>query len=268
VRGNVNCEVAVSVNAGRTWSVSKGSANHHDLTDIVKGRSQYWIRFAAGADQLMRSRLQMRTVCQASVAVLPRLKENGTVIQYEVSRKAAFSMGPELDLSQTFVVEGAFGERTVTLAATQNRPTVGVYAAAHVASGSPPDPNVRYKIDVSLDAGETWQPVVRDWSIPRRGDEPDDFWSQSFCYGSAPIRSDGGGPIWVRFSNDGGKRYLRAEAHLIYQTGEPDPIEVTYNWADDDGNHRQSHVFTSNGAWKLATGQHVRTRWVELTPVF
>ena len=266
VRGNADCAVAISLNAGRTWLASKQLADGPDLTDFVKGRSQYRLRFEAGARQLVGSHLEIRTICQANAAVLPRLKDNGTTIRYEASGKAVYSMGPELDLAKTFVTGGAFGEKAVTLTATPNQPAVALYAAAHVASGSPPDPDVRYQIDYSLDSGETWGAVVENWSIPRRGDEPGDFWSQSFCYGSSAIESAPGKPILIRFRNDGGKRYLRAEAHLIQQTGAPDPVKVTYRWTDSAGEHRQSHVFASKGDWRLVTGRHVRTRWVEFEP--
>ena len=58
-------------------------------------------------------------------------------------------------------------------------------------------------------------PVVRDWTIARRGEEPKDFWSQSLCWGSLELAKPTTGPIRVRFFNDGGKSYARAEAHLV-----------------------------------------------------
>ena len=53
---------------------------------------------------------------------------------------------------------------------------------------------------------------MKNWSIPRRGDEPTDFWSQSFCYGSKAIESQAGKPIQIRFRNDGGKRFEEVAA--------------------------------------------------------
>ena len=43
---------------------------------------------------------------------------------------------------------------------------------AHLASGNPPRPEVRYHIDYSTDRGKTWEPLVKDWAIPRRSEEP------------------------------------------------------------------------------------------------
>jgi hypothetical protein len=265
--GRASCEVAISVDAGRTWQATQKFVDGLDLTDFVKGRSQYWLRFSAGAEQLADSNLQIRTVCQANVAVLPRLKDNGTTISYEASGNSVLSMGPEMELAKTFVTDGDFGEKSVTLTATSSDPVTGIYAAAHTASGSPPNPDVRYSIEYSLDAGKSWKPIVNDWSVPRRGDEPSDFWSQSFCYGSCSLQSEPRQSIQIRFRNDGGKRYLRAEAHLIQQTGTPDPVKVTYQWTDSDGERQESHLFDATGKWQLATARNVRTRWVEFEPV-
>lgn len=267
LQGRTNCEVAISLNAGRTWLGSQRFVDGLDLTDFAKGRSQYWLRFATSAQQLVDSKLEIRTVCQANIAVLPRLKDNGTTISYEASEMTNQSLGPELNLAKTFVTDGAFGQKTVTLTVTPNKPLVEIYAAAHTASGSPPNTDVRYQIEYSLDTGKSWHAIVADWSVPRRGDEPDDFWSQSFCYGSKKIALASGKPIQIRFRNDGGKRFLRAEAHLIQKTGDLDPVKVTYDWTDAGGEHKQSHVFESNGNWQLATGKNVRTRWVEFEPV-
>ena len=81
------------------------------------------------------------------------------------------------------------------------------------------------------------------------------------------MRAPAGKTILVRFRNDGGKRYLRAEAHLIQRTGQPDPVKVTYAWSDATGAHQGSHVFRGKGDWRLATGKQVVTRWVQFEPV-
>ena len=267
LRGELACTVAISLNAGRSWSVSREFKDGLDLTDYVKGRSQYWLRFETNARQLVDSSLEIRTVCQANVAVLPRLKDGGTTIRFEASGKSILSIGPELDLAKTFVTRGAFGEKTVTLTARPDKSVIGLHAAAHVASSSPPDPAIQYQIEYSLDSGEQWLPLVRDWSIPRRGDEPSDFWSQRFCYGSHAIDSAAGKPMLIRFHNNGGKRNLRAEVHLILETGKPDPVKVTYDWSDAGGEHVASRVFDQKGEWQLATGRRVRTKWVEFEPI-
>lgn len=268
VRGQANCQVRVSLNAGRTWSKPGRLESQLDLTDLVKGRSQYWLRFEMGASQLADAELEIRTVCQANVAVLPRLKDGMTTISYEASGQRVVSLGPEIDLARTFIGKGDFGEKSVSLTATPRRSVTQVYAAAHAASGSPPDSRVRYQIEAKV-AGDDWRPIVAEWSVPRRGDEPKDYWSQSFCYGATPLPVDAGKPIEIRFRNDGGKRFLRAEAHLVQQVRRQDPVRITYRWTHAKGIGQQSHVFSSQnrGDWRLATGKGVRTRWVEFEPV-
>ena len=267
LQGIADCAVSVSVDDGRTWSPPKAFKNGLDLTDLVKGRSHYWLRFGAGARQLRNTGFGIRTVCQANVAVLPWLKDNGTTISFEASGKEVLSVGPELNLAQTYVSAGGFNQKEVILSIKPTKSVVGLHASAHVASGSPPNPKVRYHIDYSLDSGKSWLQLVKGRMISRRGDEPGDFWSQSFSYGSTAIEAEAGKPILIRFRNDGGKRYLRAEAHLVQATGQPDPVKVTYAWTDVSGPHQGSHVFRGKGDWRLTTGKQVVTRWVQFEPV-
>jgi hypothetical protein len=226
----------------------------------------------AAAKDLANADVTITTVCQANAAVLPRLKDGGTAVQFEASGRGVVSVGPNLPQAQAKVVEGKFGSPSVTLKVETPRgePAVEIYAAAHMQSGNPPSGDVKYAIDVSLDGGQSWRPVVENWRITRRGDEPGDFWSQSFCWGSAPIDQENVKSVLVRFSNGGGKNVARAEAHLVYRASGRDATRVTFAWDDDGGQHRQSHLFPASeheSAWNLATGNDVQTRWVEFETV-
>ncbi|MCP5113875.1 MAG: hypothetical protein GY953_23835, partial [bacterium] len=101
------------------------------------------------------------------------------------------------------------------------------------------------------------------------GVEPADFWSQSFTYGSAVIpKADG--PVLVRFTNDGGKKYRRVEAHLAYATKRTPPARVSFAWNNGDSSELQhaGHSFKSiagnETVWELDAGEAVKTRWVEI----
>ena len=132
---------------------------------------------------------------------------------------------------------------TLELSPPRGESAVAVQASAHVQSSSPPLPNIKYHIDLSTDDGKTWKPLVKDWSITRRGDEPKDFWSQSFCRGIAAISATPTvGPIRVRFQNTGGKNYARGELHLVYRPARQDATKVTFAWADDKGEHAQGRI--------------------------
>ncbi len=270
LKGKATCPMSVSVDQGKTWKDGGGFEDGMDLTDHVKGHRQYLLRFGAGAKALAGSGLTMRTVCEVSVSVIPRLKDGGTKITFESGGRGLISAGPTLPQAETHIVDGKFGSRAVTMEVTAPRqsPVAGLIAAAQVASSCPPDPTFKYQIEYSTDGGKAWKPVVKDWTVARRGDEPSDFWSQSMCWGSVDVAEAPAAPIRVRFKNDGGKNYLRAEVHLLYKTGDKDATKMTFDWKDDAGDHRESHVFGAGkpAPWELKTGKNVVTRWVEYEP--
>jgi hypothetical protein len=212
----------------------------------------------------------MVTVCQCNSSIIPRLKDGGTKVSFLAGGRGIVSAGPTLEQAKTRVVEGAFGSPAVTLeiASPRKEPLASVHASAHVASGCPPSPDVKFQIEASTDGGGTWKPVVRDWTIPRRGDEPKDFWSQSLCYGSAEV-AGGASSVRVRFSNSGNRPYLRGEVHGVYRAAGRDATKVTFDWIDDAGPRRESRVFPASAqesSWDLKTGKNVLTRWVEYEP--
>jgi hypothetical protein len=265
LRGKARCRVDVSTDRGATWPSAGVFRDGLDLTDLVKGRRQYWLRFHAAPAALADAALTITTVCQANAAVMPRLKDGGTTVRFEASDRALVSAGPNLPQAQAHLVAGKFGTQSVTLelAPPRKEPVVTIYAAAHIQSGNPPRPDVKYRIDYSLDGGKAWLPIVTDWTITRRGDEPADFWSQSMCWGSVSPAQAATGPVRLRFTNTGGKAYARCEAHLAYRTAGKDATKVTFSWTDNAGDHQAAHTATAAESWTLATGRNVRTHWVE-----
>jgi hypothetical protein len=267
--GKADCAVAVSTDAGKTWQDCGKFKGGLDLTDRVKGHRQYLLRLGCGAKALKDSGLTITTVCQANPAVMPRLSDGGSTVGFRSTGKVLASAGPTLPHAQKHVVEGKFGSPRVTLelSAPRREKVVAVYAAAHMMSSNPPSPKVKYQIEASTDGGKTWKSIVKDWSITRRGDEPKDFWSQSFCWGSLDLAGAPNGLVRVRFRNDGGKSYARCEAHLVYQPAKQDDTKVTFGWEDDKGGHEASHTFgAKSGPWKVPTGKKTRTKWVEMEP--
>ena len=271
LRGKADCAVSLSSDQGQTWHDAGKFADGLDLTDQVKGRRQYWLRLHAPAKALEKSELTITTVCQANPAILPRLKDNGTAIQFQASNQAVVSAGPNLAQAQAHVVDGKLGTPRVTLelAPPRGGEALAVYAAAHIQSSNPPRPDIKYHIDLSPDAGKTWKPIVKDWTITRRGNEPRDFWSQSMCWGSRELDNIDRSKVRVRFHNTGGKVYARAEAHLVYRTQKRDATKVTFAWTEDGMARAASQTFRPADAttWKLATGRNVQTRWVDFEPV-
>ncbi|MDB5308866.1 MAG: hypothetical protein JWO38_3068 [Gemmataceae bacterium] len=270
VSGKTGCKVSVSVDRGKTWVAGGKLTDTPDLTDAVKGHRQYWLKLHAGADQLAAGGLTITTVCQANGSVMPRLKDGGSVVRFEASGRAVVSAGPNVPQAAAHVVDGKFGSPSVTLELRTPRgeAVTQVFAAAHARSSSPPDPAVKYQIEMSTDGGKSWLPVVKDWTINRQGSEPADFWSQSFCWGNAAVeRREPVSTVRVRFRNDGGKAYARAEVHLVYRVPMTDSTDVTFVWADDTGDHTATHRFTGAAGeqpWAIPTGKNVKTKWVEM----
>jgi hypothetical protein len=275
LHGRADCVVSVSADRGATWKEAGAFGDGLDLTDHVKGHRQYLLRFATNAAALKNSGLVITTVCQANPAVFPRLKDDGTEVRLAVSHRGVISAGPNRAQAQAHVIAGGFDTPAVTLEVRtpHDEPIATLYAAAHIASGNPPRPDLKFQIEYSTDGGRTWHPVVKDWTIARRGDEPGDFWSQSLCYGSVELPADvAATSAQVRFRNNGGKKYLRAEAHLVYRTPDTDGTRVTYAWTDATGPHQATNTFPARSVpagagWTVATAKDVTTRWVEMEPV-
>ncbi|WP_166823445.1 hypothetical protein [Thalassoroseus pseudoceratinae] len=272
IRSTVPIQISVSTDRGQSWQTEDAMQQHWDLTDAVKGHRQYWLRIHDRAERLVESELEIVTVCQCNSSTIPRLTSHGSTVEFAASGQAIISAGPNLDQAKAHRTAGDFDSPRLTLELTPPRNTTAtqVFAAAHVASSNPPSPDVSYQIEYSTTDGQSWEPLVRNWRITRRGHEPPDFWSQSFCYGSKPLDAVDG-PIAVRFRNDGGKRYRRAELHLVYQLPKTDPTRVTFHWREGDTSKTKSHRFErvdgqATQTWRVSTGQVDETLWVEYQP--
>jgi hypothetical protein len=265
VNGETTGPVEVSTDRGATWFDAGPLDEELDLTDQVKGHQQYWIRFSG----LKNPKLRMTTICQVNMAVLPRLTDGENRIHYQASGRALTSAGPNLDQAKAQVIEGSMDSSKVVLElkSPRSEKIIGVYAASWNQSGAPPR-DCRYQIEMSRDGGSSWSPVVKDAQILRRGSEPGDFWSQSFTYGGIEFPPVDG-PMQIRFSNDGGRKYRKVEAHLVYEVAKPSPVTVTFGWTNGGGNvQTTSHRYAKgslNANWTFDAGEKVETRWVEMS---
>ncbi len=266
LRGKATCTVALSKDGGASWLECGTFSDGMDLTDHVKGHRQWHLRFGAPASKLRDAELTITTVCQANPATFPRLKDGRTLIRHEIGGRAIVSYGPNKAQAAPRIIEGSFDSPRVTLefATPRGEPIRSLHVAAQVASSNPPNPAVRYHIDYSLDEGQSWQPLLKDNQFLRRGSEPKDFWSQSLWHAQVELPDTTASTTHVRFHNDGGKRYLRAEGHLTYPAHSGSSTTVTYAWQDDSGDQRQSRKMRHGETWDLPTGTNVKTRWVEL----
>lgn len=264
------CTVQVSTDAGRTWSPPAALADRLDLTDRVKGRHGYRLKFNAAPAALAGKGIAIRTVCMANDRTMPHLKDGGTTVEFAGTGKGVFTTGRDVPEAQAFVTAGGFGQKTVefTVPAPGGRPILEIYASGWVASGVPPDPKVPYAIDYSTDDGRTWKPIVKDWRIELLGYQAADWWSQSFCYGSRDVAAERASTVKVRFSNPENS-YRRAQVELVYDTGDRRPVEVTFDWSEAGQPRSATHVFDPGrpAAWTIPTGKDVVTNQVMMRPV-
>ncbi len=270
LRGQMTCPVEISTDQGTTWRKAGNARDGLDVTDMVKGHRQYWIRFGAGAGKLVGTHLTMRTLCQCGPCVIPRLEDGLNKVTFEASGRAFISAGPNVDQASAHLVAGKMNSPTVTLelAAPRKAKAVGVYAAARVACGAPPRKS-SYNIDYSADGGKTWKPVLKDWQVIQRPPEPKDWWSQTFLMSEAPL--DGiVAPVRVRFTNTGRRTFMRAEAHLVYEVPSTSPLKVTFAWKEAGaaglktaGRTYRPAAGKPDTSWTIRTGKNVETVWVE-----
>jgi len=67
----------------------------------------------------------------------------------------------------------------------------------------------------------------------------------------------------------GGRNFLRAEAHLVYEVGTASPLKVTYAWKDGDEVQQAARTFRlkagrPDATWRFeAKGASPATQWVE-----
>ncbi|MDB5173267.1 MAG: hypothetical protein JWN51_2040, partial [Phycisphaerales bacterium] len=272
-RGPSQCTVQVSTDQGKTWQEGSALKDGLDLTDGVKGCQQYLLRFNAGVTALKDTGVSWTTVCQANVCTMPHLHEGDNAITYAVGGRGIVSAGPLAAQAEAHVVEGKLGSPKVTLELTAPRGAkpVHLYAAAWQASGAPPAP-VNYAIDRSIDGGKTWASVVKNWKIERHPPEPTDFWSQSFTWADADLEgATAGTPVRVRFTNDGGKSFRKAEASLAYEVTDASPTEVSFCWSEGSASPQTAiHTYAppksdnEDGNWHLKVSREPQTLWVEI----
>jgi hypothetical protein len=270
LHGSAKCPVRISIDQGKTWSEPVPFSDGLDLSDIVKGEQQYWLRFDAPAAGLANENLSWRTVCECNVAIIPHLHDGTNRVTFAASGRALLSAGPNIGEAEAHLVAGKItaSGATLELTAPRGEKPVHIYAASWNNSGAPPAP-VNYRIDYSTDGGKTWEAVVKDWKVQRRAPEPKDFWSQSFCWGDVELPANApAGPVRVRFSNDGGKSYRKVEAHLAYQVTQRSTTQVTFAWKDAGGQVQTAiHTYRPEGgedkSWSFSAGTNPEMQWVE-----
>lgn len=270
-----DCTVQISADHGRTWSepVAMAGKAQADLTDEVKGRHAYLLRFNASAEKLAAMGIDIRTVCMANDRLMPHLKSQGSTITYQCSGRAVLSAGPSKSLAARYVTDGSFGSDHVgmTIPAPAGTRILAVYSMAQVFPEIPAE-SVRYQVDCSTNRDPSWLSIVEDWQIKKHGYQVPTTSPLSYCYGSREL-SEPAEEVTVRFSNDGRVKYERAEVHAVYEVSRRHPLLVTFSWTEAEKSQKviksTSHVFKTDSdsqdlSWTIPTGDVLETTWVDM----
>src|SRR5436190_6080825 len=142
--------------------------------------------------------------------MVPRQKDGGGKVPFLASGLGVISGGP--NKNQARVVDGRLDSANVAveLATPRREKAVRLHVGAHIASGNPPDPGIKFQVEYSTDAGASWQPVAKDWHVVRRPPEAPDFFALGMVWGEVDLK-DVSGPVRVRCSNNAGRPFLRVE---------------------------------------------------------
>ncbi|MCG8653614.1 MAG: hypothetical protein MI861_27500, partial [Pirellulales bacterium] len=184
VAGQVNLQL--SPDQGQTW---QDLGNHSDsfrldCTDRVKGRYGWWLKitFPPQPTAAVLNKLRLVTTGQMCQTIYPRLKPMGCQVTYRSAGKAVVPILPRLEREQATLEfceqrqfrsanlnfvgrdsEQRFAYRVagpqpgqVVFGVPTSTDLVGLAAAARFGLRSPSPAGAEFRIDYSLDQGQTW----------------------------------------------------------------------------------------------------------------
>ena len=246
-------KLSLSTNTGQSWHDlgDVQGAFEKDVTDLVKGRYWWWMRFTfegnAGLDAL-----KFVTVCQMNQAMYPRLTEGGSEVVWRSAGRAVQPMMPDFGLSEGELAgyvkaesgnlayaprsakqRLAFkttnnkpGQIALTVAAPEN--LIEVHAAARFQVRVPPPKGCDFHMALATPGGAFQK--FAEAKMPG-----DNEYSSGWVYGMQPITiPTKASQVRVNIYAGGYTTGLiAAEAYGVYRTSEPDASVVTYAWKEN-----------------------------------
>jgi hypothetical protein len=271
IKGKASCKVSISTDAMKTFSEPVDLTDGLDLTDLVKGHYQYWLKFGAPAKDLAGKEISVMTCCMANGYVMPQLKGDGAQVTFNASGLAVETIGPQADAIAKNIVDGAMNKDnfTVKMKTPHGEKIKTVCWAVRSPTGCPPKPDLAFKAEYSAD-GKTWKVLRENWHVnPPDPYKPPDTWSQSFFYGTKDIGDEGLSEVLVKVSNNLGKTYQMGQFSLTYETPNTGSTKVTYCWEEDGKQKTAEHGYAPgakmDSSWKIDTGKDPKLLWVEMT---
>jgi hypothetical protein len=271
--GKAECKVCVSTDHMKTFSDPVDFKDGLDLTDLVKGHYQYWLKFMAPATALAAKDVVITTRCMANGYILPHLKAGKTQVTFNASGLASETIGPQAEIIKQYLSEGdmAKGSFAVKFKTPHGEKIKELFFAARAASGCPPKPDLAFKAEYSTD-GKEWKILRDDWRInPPAPYNPPDTWSQSFFFGSKDISADNASEVQVRLSNNKGKNFMMGQFSLLFPKPNAAKTRVTYCWDEAGQEKTAEHVYPAaasmDASWTIETGKEPKLKWVDLAAV-
>ena len=270
LNGKAACKVCVSLDNMQTFSDPVDFQDGLDLTDLVKGRYQYWLKVLAAPSALAGKDLIITTRCMANGYVMPWLKADGTKVTFNASGLAVKTIGPQAESIRKNITDGGLDKDTFTvkLKTPHGEKIKTVYWATRSFTGCPPKPDLAFKAEYSVD-GKEWKVLLDNWRVnPPAPYAPPDTWSQSFFYGSKDVVGADAGEVSIRISNSKGKAYQMGQFSVVYETKNKGKTHVKYCW--DEAGHEKTaeHLYAAGAAkdatWTIPTGKDPKVKWVEM----
>ncbi len=288
-RGDVTIEC--SGDGGQTWESvgAAGGAFRHDLTEALKGRYGWLIRFRwrgkAGLDAV-----EFATTTQVSQTMYPRLTPDGCEVTYRCAARGVTPVRPNFALpearlagieaedlrsanvayvgrsKQSRVAYEVRGNKPgqVVFRVTSRRPLLEVTAAARYRVRSPSPPDCDFHLDISTDQGRTWRTFARS-DVPT-----DNEYSSGWVYGKTEISDADAHEALVRVHLYAGgypTGLIDAEFFGIHQARPPQPLELTYGWREggqSKTHHEKIPAGSKEHRFSIATGNLVADEFVRL----
>lgn len=292
-------QVHLSVDQGQSWQAMNAPWNPtavvnnaflFDLTDLVKGRYGWWIRFEMAPESRLEN-ISFETTCQVNQSIYPRLKPGGCEVRYAAKSRGVTIVKPNFGLSEEEATRNEVREmRSSNLRYTPRdpkqltaystlgpqpadivyridapKPLVEITAAARYRVRSPQPAGCDFHLDYSIDGGNSWQKLARAVNAP------DNEYSSGWMSGSAAIVAPTSTAL-VKVHLDGGgygSGLIDFEAYGLHRTATPDKVEVTWAWQPEKSDEVQTHtekipVGATEHRWNVPTPAACKDAWVEI----
>lgn len=298
VQESVVC--AVSNDEGQTWTGidlntaatnrSNGGEFRMDLTEFVKGRYGWQVRFSFRDNAGINS-LRFTTTTQVCQAMYPRLTSDGCDVIYRSQPRGVVAVLPNFGLPETEV--GVFEETAlrspnlkysprsvksrfayeasdrnsahVVFKVSAPQKLTEVRAAVRYQIPSPPTPGCDFRLQISTDAGETWETFATA-EIPA-----DNEFSSGWLAGKTGVSAEDCRSALVRFQmSTPGRNAALIDAQLygIHKVSPPGAVAVEFGWMEGDQLKTHTTPLSEKSSFSelhIPTGSEVRDSFVRIT---